>query len=195
MTRNILYIESSIFGAEGASSQLAAHLLEQLRQQPGEVSVTERHLHSNTIPHFDTDTIGAISTGESVLADTLIAEVQAADTLIIGAPMYNFGVPTQLKAWFDHIARAGVTFHYTENGPQGMLTGKKAYVLTSRGGIHKDAVTDVQVPFLRNILGFLGISDVSFIYAEGLNLGGDSHEQGMAAAREQIAQLLQRKAA
>ncbi len=189
MSHNVLYVESSIFGAQGVSSQLAADLLQQLRSQSPDVVVTERQLRSDTIPHFDASTIGAITEGKATLADELIAEVQAADTLIIGAPMYNFGVPTQLKAWFDHIARAGVTFRYTANGAEGLLKNKRAYVITSRGGIHKDSVSDAEVPFLRNILGFVGITDVTFIYAEGLNMGDEYRENGISAAKEQIAVL------
>lgn len=189
MTQHILYIESSIFGADGVSSQLAQDLIEKLRAQNPGSSLTERHLNSDNIPHFDAATIGAVTSGEAELANTLIEEVQAADILVIGAPMYNFGVPTQLKAWFDHIARAGTTFQYTETGPVGLLKNKQAYVVTSRGGFHRDGQTDVLTPFMKIILGFLGISDVTFVYAEGLNMGDDLRNKSMAEAQAQIADM------
>lgn len=189
MSKNILFIESSIFGAEGVSSRLAARLIEQLCARPGEAAVTTRRL--DHIPHFDAGTVGAIGAGEATFADTLITEVQAADILVIGAPMYNFGIASQLKSWLDHIARAGVTFRYTPEGPEGLLTGKKTYVVTSRGGMHRDAATDVQVPYLRIMLGFLGLTDVEFIYAEGLNLGDEPRGRGMANAEAHIARLVE----
>ena len=116
-------------------------------------------------------------------------EVLAADVLVLAAPMYNFAIPSTLKAWLDHVLRAGVTFKYTETGPQGLLTGKRAYVLTARGGIYAGSGMDHQEPYLRQALAFLGIHDVQFIHAEGLNMGAELSEQGLAKAREQLAQV------
>ncbi len=116
----------------------------------------------------------------------LIAEVKAADTLVIAAPMYNFTIPTQLKNWFDLIARAGVTFKYTEAGVQGLIEGKKAVVITTRGGIHKDSATDNVTPYLKTILGFVGITEVEFVYAEALNMGEEPAAKGIESAKSQL---------
>ena len=118
--------------------------------------------------------------------DELIAEVQTADMLVLGAPMYNFGVTSQLKNWIDAIARAGVTFRYTENGPEGLVKGKKVYVALARGGIYRDTPADSQVPYLKGVLGFLGMTDVEFIYAEGLAMGPESADKAFAAAEAAI---------
>lgn len=190
MTTNILRIDASIFGGEGVSSQLTQKLVDHLAAVTGDVSVTSRHLAGSEIPHFSAATIEAIGAGKAVLADALIAEVQAADIIVLGVPMYNFGVPSELKAWFDHIARANVTFEYTDEGPVGLLKDKKVYVVTTRGGLHKDKATDVEAPFLTIMLGFLGLHDVEFIFAEGLNMGADMRENGIAAAEKTIVQLV-----
>lgn len=123
------------------------------------------------------------------LDDALIAEIQAADAVVLGVPMYNFGVPVQLKNWIDAIARAKVTFQYTANGPEGLLKGKKVYVALARGGVYRDTPADSQVPFLKTALGFLGLTDIQFVYAEGLAMGAESAERAFAAAREEIAAL------
>ncbi|MFC1747687.1 FMN-dependent NADH-azoreductase [Pseudomonadota bacterium] len=161
--------------------------------------IVQRDLSSEGVPHLDGSWITALGTEadqrtdeqkqQASYSDQLIAEVQAADALVIAAPMYNFSVPSVLKAWFDHIARAGVTFTYTDEGPKGLLIGKTAYVITTRGGLHKDKSSDSQVPFIQNILGFIGIDDIRVIYAEGLNMGGDARDKGLAEARESIHQL------
>ncbi len=116
----------------------------------------------------------------------LIEQLRAADVLVLAVPMINFGVPTQLKNWIDAVAKAGVTFRYTANGPEGLLSGKKVYVVLTRGGIYRDQAADTMVPYLRMVLGFLGMTDISFVYAEGLAMGPDAAAQGLAAAREQI---------
>ena len=124
------------------------------------------------------------------LNDALIAELFAADVVVLGVPMINFNVSAQLKNWIDAIARAGVTFKYGPTGPVGLGTGKKVYVVSSRGGIHRDQPTDQVVPYLRTVLAFLGMTDVDFIYAEGLNMGPEMADRGLTAARSQIHQLL-----
>lgn len=190
----ILHIESSIFGDSGVSSQLSAVLVAKLKARFAGAEVTRRNVASNPLPHLDAQTLTSIGEGKPVIGDTLIEEVKAADVIVLGVPMYNFGVPSSLKAWFDHIARAGSTFKYTESGPVGLLTSKKVYVVTSRGGYHKGAATDLEVPFLKTILGFIGLTDVEFIYAEGLNLTG-KREKGLAEATARIEELLDEEAA
>ena len=148
MTKNILQIDSSIFGNNGNSATLSAHVVEQLKAHTdGELAITHRNVAVDEIPHFSAQTVQAIGNSEATLADTLIEEIQAADTVIIGAPMYNFGIPTQLKSWFDHIARAGVTFSYTDNGPEGLLTAKQAIVLHTYGGVHEGTSRDTTVSY------------------------------------------------
>ncbi len=120
------------------------------------------------------------------LDDVLIAEVKAADVIVLGVPMYNFGVPAQLKNWIDAIARAGVTFRYTEQGPVGLLAGRRVYVALARGGRYRETPADSQVPYLKTLLGFLGMTDVHFIYAEGLNMGPDAAAQGFAEAQADL---------
>lgn len=189
MKQQILYVQSSIFGDNGVSSGIAKTLIEKLSANQ-ESELTERNVSASEIPHFNLDTINAIGEGKAALADELIAEVQKADVIVVGAPMYNFGIPTQLKSWFDHIARAGVTFKYTETGPQGLLTNKKVYVVTARGGLHKGNGTDLDSHYLTTIFGFLGITDVEFIYAEGVNLGDESRSKSIAAAEQQVTELV-----
>ena len=197
--KNILQIHSSLFAENSASRELADDLVAKIRKHEGQINVTTHNLAEKGVPHLDGAWIQALATPMEErtpeqqqmvdYSDKLIAEVQAADVLVIGAPMYNFSVPSVLKAWFDHITRAGVTFQYTNEGPKGLLTGKTAYVVTTRGGLHKDKPTDSQVPFIKTILSFVGITDVHVIYAEGLNMSG-YREKGFAKAREEIARLV-----
>ena len=110
--------------------------------------------------------------------------------MVLGVPMYNFGVPAQLKNWIDAIARAGVTFRYTANGPEGLLTGKKVYVALTRGGLYRNTPADTQVPYLETVLTFLGMDDLRFIYAEGLSLGAEAEAKALAGAHAQIDEVL-----
>ena len=118
--------------------------------------------------------------------ESLIAELQAADVVVLGVPMYNFGVPASLKNWIDAIARAGVTFRYSEKGPEGLLKGKKVYVALTRGGRYRNTPADTQVPYLKMVFGFLGLTDVAFVYAEGLNLGPDAEQMAINSAYQEI---------
>ncbi|WIT12680.1 NAD(P)H-dependent oxidoreductase [Paucibacter sediminis] len=206
---NILQINSSarrVQDGQGSfSTRLATELVEGLQQaQPG-ASLQVRDLAQQAHPVLDEAALQALFTpaeqrsaaqAERVaLDDGLIAQIQAADVVVLGVPMINFGVPSQLKNWIDAISRARVTFRYTENGPEGLLTGKKVYAVLTRGGLHRDRPSDTVVPYLRTVLGFLGMSDVEFIYAEGLGMGPEAEAQGLASARAQIQQLLQPQAA
>jgi FMN-dependent NADH-azoreductase len=196
---HVLHIDSSLFSENGASSTLARAFIDTLRQREPGLEVRHRDLGHDPVPHLDAARLTAIGTpaGErtpeqqavAAQADALIAELQAADLLVLGAPMYNFAIPTQLKAWFDHVARAGTTFRYTENGPEGLLRGKRAVVFASRGGVHRDRDTDTVVPYLRTMLGFVGIDDVEIVYAEGLNMGDAQREAGLADAAAELARV------
>ncbi|HTH74911.1 MAG TPA: NAD(P)H-dependent oxidoreductase [Trinickia sp.] len=184
--------------SQGANSTLLANELAATLQQanPGAALVL-RDLLTDALPHLDDAVLGAFFTpaeqrspGQAAIvarSDALIEELQAADVVIIGAPMYNFGISSQLKTYFDWIARAGVTFRYTANGPEGLVKGKKAYVVSARGGKYAGTSHDSQTPHIKSFLGLIGITDVEFIYAEGLNLGPDAAGAALASAREAIA--------
>ncbi|MCV2403221.1 NAD(P)H-dependent oxidoreductase [Marinomonas sp. C2222] len=189
MSQNILTIEASLFGQQGVSTELLKVLQDHLSSLLPEPELVTRNVMDGSLPHFDGNTMASIGEGKAELADTLIEEVKAADYLLLAAPMYNFSVPSQLKSWFDHIARAGVTFQYTDEGPVGLLSDKKVYVVLSFGGKHKDQVTDTQSSFLKTMLGFIGLKDVEFIYAEGLAMGDESKQQSIANAKQQIMAL------
>ncbi|MBY7860102.1 FMN-dependent NADH-azoreductase [Vibrio fluvialis] len=187
----VLALKSSILGDYSQSSKLLDAYLTKFNQD--ELNV--RDLAAEPLPVLDFSVATALRATEDLseeqqkvvaLSDKLIAEVKAADTLVIAAPMYNFTIPTQLKNWFDLIARAGVTFKYTEAGVQGLIEGKKAVVITTRGGIHKDSATDNVTPYLKTILGFVGITEVEFVYAEALNMGEEPAAKGIESAKSQL---------
>jgi FMN-dependent NADH-azoreductase len=200
---NVLQINSSARswsnGQGSQSTRLAIELVDGLLASNDGATHTLRDLTANPHPALDESTLGALFTpAESrtaeqaarvALDDALIAELQAADVVVIGVPMVNFGITSQLKNWLDAVARARVTFAYTEKGPVGLLTGKKVYAVLTRGGIHRDQPTDTQVPYLRTMLGFLGMKDVEFIYAEGLAMGPDSEARAIESARGEIARI------
>ncbi|EGQ7663040.1 FMN-dependent NADH-azoreductase [Vibrio parahaemolyticus] len=190
----VLALKSSILGDYSQSNKLVEDFIKNVDQD----KLTVRDLAANPLPVLDFAVATALRATEDLsqeqqvvvdLSDTLIEEVKAADTLLIAAPMYNLTIPTQLKNWIDLIARAGVTFKYTENGVQGLIEGKKAIVVTTRGGIHKDSPTDNVTPYLRTVLGFVGITDVEFVYAEALNMGDDAASKGILEAQSQLATM------
>jgi FMN-dependent NADH-azoreductase len=180
---NILQINSSIRGDASVSTQLAARLAERMPAAEPTSTLVVRDLGKNPHPVLDEAAITALYTpadkrlpeqaARVALDDALIAELQAADVVVVAAPMYNFGISALLKNWIDAVARNGVTFRYSEKGPEGLLKGKKLYVVLARGGKYRDTPMDSQVPYLRTVFGFLGITDIEFIYAEGLNMGPD----------------------
>ncbi len=190
----LLVLKSSILGGYSQSTQI----IEQLTATQTNAKIIERDLAQDALPMLDMNVATALRGGDELsdeqqdiltLSNTLIEEIKQSDTLIIAAPMYNFTVPTQLKNWVDMIARAGVTFAYTEQGPKGLLENKKAVIVTTRGGIHKDASTDIITPYLTTVLGFVGITDVEFVYAEALNMGDEMAKQGLDSAKQQISTL------
>ncbi len=150
------------------------------------------------IPHLDEERVLAFSTPAELQtpaqqqitaqSDTLIEELKQAQIIVIGVPMYNFGIPSTLKTYFDHIARAGITFKYTDNGVQGLLKGKKVYVFATRGGIHLGTPFDTQTDYIRNFFAFIGMTDIEFIYAEGLNKGEDAKNVALAKASVKLTQ-------
>ncbi len=193
-------IESSARQQGSVSRELTAQFIAAWQAaHPGD-QIKVRDLAVDQVPHLDANLLGGWMTPAEqqseaeqaalALSTLLTDEVLAADVLVLAAPMYNFAIPSTLKAWLDHVLRAGVTFKYTETGPQGLLSGKRAFVLTARGGIYAGSNLDHQEPYLRQALAFIGIHDVSFIHAEGLNLGGDFLEKGVSQAKAQLAQAI-----
>jgi FMN-dependent NADH-azoreductase len=193
---NILQINSSAKSTGSQSTRLANQITARLVAQNPKAKVTVRDLATHPHPMQDEATLQALfmpkdkrtstQAARVSMDDALIEEIQNADLLVLGVPMYNFGVPAQLKNWIDAIARAGVTFKYTEKGPVGLVTGKQVYVATTRGGRHKDTPHDTVVPYLKTVLAFLGMSEVKVIYAEGLALGAEVADQSMSDAEREI---------
>jgi FMN-dependent NADH-azoreductase len=197
--RNVLFVTSSIFGEDSKSRRLALDFLQHWKKAHPAAHIVTRD--TNTISHVNAQTLAASTTPAekrnpeqvktAAVSDALIAEVEAADTIVIGAPMYNFTISSTLKAWIDHIAIAGRTFRYTPSGPAGLLTGKKVFVVASRGGFYVEGpakAMDFQEPYLRAMLGFLGLTDVTFIHAEGQNT--QRAAEGFTQARAAIGRLL-----
>lgn len=194
----LLKIQSSLYGQEGASSRLADRFVARWQDQNPEGRVLVRDLAAHPLPHLDQARFQAFRTPAEertaaqqelvVTSDALVAEIAAADEVVLAAPMYNFSVPSTLHTYFDHIARAGMTFRYTEQGPEGLLTGKRAWVFVTRGGVYGEA--HAQDLYLRQFLGFVGITDVNIIHAEGLAMGDAAREQGLAQAEATLSRLL-----
>lgn len=196
----IVQINASARVSGSNSTRLADAISARLQSKNADATLEIRDLAAQPHPILDAEALGALFTpadqrsaeqaARVALDDALIAQVQAADVVVLGVPMYNFGVSVQLKSWLDAIARAGVTFRYTENGPEGLLKGKKVYAALTRGGIYRDTPADSQVPYLKTILGFLGLSDVEFIYAEGLSMGAEGAEKAFEAAFARIDEII-----
>ena len=199
----LLQINASLAGANGQSSRLAQRFVADWQDQHPEGRVITHDLASEPVPHLTAERFQAFLSQPDVrseeqrqlaeYSDALIEEIKNADTIVFAVPMYNFSVPSTLRAYFDHIARAGVTFRYSANGPEGLLKGKKAYVFITRGGFYADAA-DTQTPYLKQFLGFIGITDVNFVYAQGLGMGDAVREKSLSEAHHAIEELLPRAA-
>ncbi len=196
----LLQINASINNGNGQSSQLAKQFVAAFHERRPEARIVVRDVAAaDPVPHLNAERFGAFITKSEersaaqhavvAYSDALIDELKQADIIVLGLPMYNFGVPSQLKAYFDHIARAGVTFKYTDKGPVGLLTGKKVYVFAARGGLYAGTPLDTQTGYVRDFLRFLGITDVEFVYAEGLAVSPQSRETSLAKAVAEIARL------
>ncbi len=197
--KTLLQLKSSLFSTGGQSSQLADQFVAAWRANNPAVRVVARDLANEPLPHLDAERFLAFtakaedrsSRQQALVAesDALIDELRQAEVIVLGLPMYNFGIPSTLKAYFDHIARAGVTFRYTANGPEGLLGGKKAYVFAARGGLYAGTPRDSQTAYVSDFLAFIGITDVEFVYAEGLNMGEPRKQAALADARQRLQQL------
>jgi FMN-dependent NADH-azoreductase len=195
----VLIIDSAATGEASVSRKLTAEFAEQLRSVEPGAQIVHRDVGRAPIPHLTEETVGTIRGAEPgteaarvalALSDALVRELKDADVIVIGAPMYNFGMPSTLKAWFDHVLRARVTFRYTEEGkPEGLVTGKKAIVVESRAGFYSQgpaAAMDHQEPHIRTLLGFMGVTDVTFVRAEKLAFGPEAASQAIAEAVAQL---------
>jgi FMN-dependent NADH-azoreductase len=193
----ILQINSAARSQNATSTLLVNELTEKLQQSNPGAKLVVRNLQAEPLPHLDDSILGAFftpadqrspeQTAISARSEALIDELKAADIIVIGAPMYNFGISSQLKTYFDFISRAGLSFQYTATGSEGFVTGKKVFVVTARGGQYVGTPDDTHTLYLQTFLGFLGMTDVQFIYAEGLAMGPDVAGAALAGAREAIA--------
>jgi len=194
--KTLLQINSSLFGQGGQSSQLTDRFVAAWRAGNPDGTVIVRDLAADPIPHLTAERFAAFlakpeerTPAQHAIAaesDALIEELKRADVVVLGLPMYNFGLPSTLKAYFDHVARAGVTFRYTENGPAGLLKGKEVHVFATRGGLYAGTPRDTQTGYVRDFLRFIGIDRVHFVYAEGLNMGAARKDEALASARAAI---------
>lgn len=196
---NILLLNSSILGDGGQSRALADHFKARAAERAN-LTVTERDVVAQALPHLDGSEVGSWMTPEderdanqqalASRSESLLDELFANDVLVLAVPLYNLGIPSQLKAWFDRVLRAGKTFRYTESGPKGLVEGKRAVILAARGGLYAGSELDSQTLHLRHMLGLMGINDVDFIYAEGLNMGEGQREAAIREARQAIDSLV-----
>ncbi|MBE0505842.1 MAG: FMN-dependent NADH-azoreductase [Marinospirillum sp.] len=199
---NILQIDAGLFAEQSVSRNLSKKIVTRLQEQNPGAQVILRDLIASPINHLDGEILMAGGTeaaqrserqqAELAITETLLDEVFKADVLVIGAPLYNFSIPSQLKAWVDRIAQAGRTFRYTENGPEGLLKGKRVVIASARGGVYSEgAATSMehQESYLKTLLGFIGITDITIIRAEGVNMGDEKRAQAISAADVEIAEL------
>lgn len=199
MNKTLLQVNTSLFSDAGQSSTLANEFVAGWTKRNPGAAVIKRDLAKESVPHLTAERFQAFITkpedrtaeqrAEAAFSDALINELKQAGVIVLGVPMYNFDVPSTLKAYFDHIGRAGVTFRYTGKGPVGLLTGKKVYVFATRGGIYAGKPFDTQSAYLKNFLGLIGITEVEFVYAEGIAMGAAAKDAAMAQAKKAIAQL------
>jgi len=182
----LLHLDSSILGENSASRALGAAIVGHWRNVAPSLEVTYRDLAANPLPHLSGGSLAGADAPEAAEAERVMREFLDADVVVVGAPMYNFGVPSTLKAWIDRVAVAGKTFRYTETGPQGLAGGKKVILASSRGGFHQHNGADFQEAYLRQVFGFLGVTDIEVVRAEGLAISPQQREESMAAAHASI---------
>jgi FMN-dependent NADH-azoreductase len=198
--KTLLVINSSVSGANSVSRLLVEHAVAEFTRAHPDARIIRRDVGEAPIPHLTAETVAGVRGTPQTeaeqrtrqLSDELIAELRAADTILIGAPMYNFNVPTGLRAWFDHVLRAGETFAYSEAGPKGLLPGKRAIVIESRGGFYSEGPAkpaDFQEPYLEQLLGFIGVTDVTFVHAEKIGFGPQARDAAVATAKMQLAKI------
>lgn len=178
----LLHLDASVLGDNSVSRQLTAAVVAQFKNQIDGLQVDYRDLDANPVPHLRSSSLAGVDAAEATDAEQVMQQFLAADILVIGAPMYNFSIPSTLKAWIDRVAVAGRTFKYTENGPVGLAGGKRVIVVSARGGIYTDSPADFQEPFLRQVFAFMGIDNVEFVRAEGIAYSPKHREDAIAGA-------------
>ncbi|RBC73673.1 FMN-dependent NADH-azoreductase [Xanthomonas oryzae pv. oryzae] len=178
----LLHLDSSALGATSISRELSAAIVAQQRRLYPEVEVTYRDLDRDPIPHLTAQTLAQTDPAEAAAAEAVMQQFLQAEVIVIGAPMYNFAIPSTLKAWIDRIAVAGRTFHYTANGPEGLAGGKRLIIASARGGVYAEPSNDFQEPYLRKLFGFLGIDDITLVRAEGVAYSPQHRADALAAA-------------
>jgi FMN-dependent NADH-azoreductase len=192
--KTLLQINTSLFSDHGQSSALANQFVAKWRQENPQARVVVRDLAANPVPHLTAERFQSFlalpedrNPEQAAIAaesDNLIAELRTADVIVIGLPMYNFGIPSTLKAWIDHVARVGQTFRYTESGPVGLLDDKPVYLFAARGGVYRSTPRDTQSAYMTHVLNFIGLRNIEFVYAEGLALGEDQRNLSLVQASE-----------
>ena len=178
----LLHLDASVLGENSVSRQLTAAVVARFQAQADDVQVTYRDLDANPLPHLRSGSLAQLDAAEATEAEKVMEEFLAADVLVIGAPMYNFTIPSTLKAWIDRVAVAGRTFKYTEAGAVGLAGGKRVIVVSSRGGIYTDSPADFQEPLLRQLFAFMGINEIEYVRAEGVAFSPKHREDAIAAA-------------
>ena len=194
--KTLLQLNTSLFADNGNSTRLANRFVAAWRAQNPGGRVIVRDLVDDPVQHLTAEHVMAFGTPADqrtpeqaalvASSDALIAELKAADVVVLGLPMYNFGVPSQLKAYFDQLARAGVTFRYTDKGPQGLIGDKPVHVFAARGGLYLGTPRDTQTGYVTTFLNFIGLHDLRFVFAEGLNMGVEAKTAALAQAEEAI---------
>ncbi|GAB3318307.1 FMN-dependent NADH-azoreductase [Luteimonas notoginsengisoli] len=190
----LLHIDSSALGANSATRELSAAIVARWQAQVPGLSTEYRDLDSDPVPHLTGQALAGNDAAAAVESERVLQQFLDADVVVLGAPMYNFSIPSTLKAWIDRIAVAGRTFRYTAQGPEGLAKGKRVIVASARGGLHEGAPSDFQEPYLRFLLGFLGITSVEFIRAEGIAMSPQHRSDAMAAAHAAIGEPLAKAA-
>ena len=184
----LLHLDSSALGTGSVTRELTAAIVARWQDKLPQLQVEYRDLDANPLPHLTGSSLAQSDPAEVADAARTMEQFLAADVLVIGAPMYNFSIPSTLKAWIDRVAVAGKTFRYTENGPQGLAGGKKVIIASGRGGIHTNSPTDFQEAYLRQVFAFLGVTDVEFVRAEGVAYSPQHRSDAIAGALASIPQ-------
>ncbi|MBT2749188.1 MULTISPECIES: NAD(P)H-dependent oxidoreductase [unclassified Lysobacter] len=190
----LLHIDSSALGANSVTRELSAAVTARWQDEVAGLSIDYRDLDADPIPHLTGRSLAKVNPAETEESERILQQFLDADVIVLGAPMYNFGIPSTLKAWIDRVAVSGKTFRYTADGPEGLARGKKAIIVSGRGGLHSGQPSDFQETYLRHVLGFIGVTDVEFVRAEGVSYSPQHRADALAAAHASIP-LPQRKAA
>lgn len=190
----LLHIDSSALGANSATRELSAAIVARWQAEIPGLSIEYRDLDADPVPHLSGASLAGADPAAAAESGRVLQQFLDADIVVLGAPMYNFSIPSTLKAWIDRVAVAGKTFRYTADGPEGLAKGKRMVVASARGGLHGGAPSDFQEPYLRFVFGFLGVTDVEFVRAEGIGLSPQHRSDALAVAHAAIGEPLRQAA-